>query len=183
MYITEPSSKPELVKFDEEEYRKMDEYIAHSRFELVLVAIDDPVESKKIYYLSKQQGLNVNIADVPPLCDFYFGAIFRKGPLQVMISTNGKGPRMARLVKDKIGAMFTDVQIDTAIENINKVRQLIRSTKLQGSDNDTIAVRMKWMIKITDWYSIRQWGDIDETFIEKIVESYPGMPPTFENNA
>ncbi|KAH3681857.1 hypothetical protein WICPIJ_007163 [Wickerhamomyces pijperi] len=172
---------PKLEHFTEEEYKQMDQYLLDSKFELVLVAIDDPIESKKIYYLSKQLGLNVNIADVPPLCDFYFGAIFRKGPLQVMISTNGKGPRMARLVKDKIGDMFKDVEIDTAIENINNVRQLIRSTKLQGTDNDTIAERMRWMIKITDWYSIKQWSDFKDGFIEKVVESYPGTPPNFES--
>lgn len=167
---------PQLEKFDEEEYEKIDKYLRESRFELVLVAIDDPIESKKIYYKCKLQGLNVNIADVPPLCDFYFGAIFRKGDLQVMVSTNGKGPRMARLIKDKIADSFSDYEIDKTIRNIGDLRKLLRS-KCSGSDNDSIKIRMEWMTKVTDSYTFKQWSDID---IRKIIEYFPKMPPSYD---
>ncbi|KAH3673016.1 hypothetical protein WICMUC_003969 [Wickerhamomyces mucosus] len=177
--LYETKKLPKLNNFSEDEYKKIDEWIIDSKFELVLVAIDDPIKSKQIYYLAKLQGLNVNIADVPPLCDFYFGAIFRKGFLQILISTNGKGPRMAKLLKDKIGQMFTDVEINKVLENINSVRQGAREYKLQGSENDIIKKRMDWMIKVTENYSIKEWSKIDEDQIDKIVESYPGELPKF----
>lgn len=167
---------PSLEKFDEQEYKAIDEYLKESRFELVLVAIDDPVESKKIYYKCKLQGLNVNIADVPPLCDFYFGAIFRKGDLQVMVSTNGKGPRMAKLIKDKIADSFSDYEIDKTIDNIGNLRKLLRA-KCSGGDNESIKVRMEWMTKVTDSYSFKQWSCID---IRKVIEYFPEMPPSYE---
>ncbi|CCH44881.1 Siroheme synthase [Wickerhamomyces ciferrii] len=168
---------PKLEKFDEEEYKNIDQYLKDSRFELVLVAIDDPIESKKIYYKCKLKGLNVNIADVPPLCDFYFGAIFRKGDLQVMVSTNGRGPRMARLIKDKIGNLFSDYEIDKTIGNIGELRKLLR-IKNSGTDNQSIQDRMEWMTKTTDLYTFKQWSDVD---IHKVIEYYPNLPPKYED--
>jgi precorrin-2 dehydrogenase/sirohydrochlorin ferrochelatase len=169
--------KPELNVFSDEEYAAMDKYLAKTRFELVLVAIDDPVESKKIYYQCKAQNLNVNIADVPPLCDFYFGSIFRKGQLQVMVSTNGKGPRMARLIKDRIRDMFDDYEIDKTVENIGQVRRLLR-IKCGGNTEQDIKLRMDWMTSVTDMYSFRQWSEITDG--SKLIEAFPEMPPKFD---
>lgn len=167
---------PVLTEYNEEEYALMDQYIKETRFEMVLVAIDDPVESKRIYYQCKKRGMNVNIADVPPLCDFYFGAIFRKGDLQVMVSTNGKGPRMARLIKDKIGDMFADYEIDKTVENIGQVRKLLRKA-CPGQELNDISTRMEWMTKVTDIYSFKQWSVMDP---EEVIKYFPEMPPKFE---
>lgn len=168
--------EPELKEYNAEEYKAMDSYIAATKFEMVLVAIDDPVESKKIYYQAKSRNLNVNIADVPPLCDFYFGAIFRKGDLQIMVSTNGQGPRMARLIKDKIEEMF-DYEIDKTIRNIGNVRKSLRK-KCPGGDNESIKLRMEWMTKVTDSYSFKEWIKINNP--DEIVEFFPEFPPKFE---
>jgi len=165
-----------LKNFNNEEYLAIDEYLKNSKFELVLVAIDDPIESKKIYYKCKLNGLNVNIADVPPLCDFYFGSIFRKGDLQIMISTNGRGPRMAKLIKDKIGNLFNDYEIDLTIKNIGELRNLLKK-KISDNDYDSINKRMNWMIKVTDFYTFKQWSKID---IRKIIDYFPEMPPNYE---
>lgn len=167
------ATKPTLEEYNEQEYARMDAYLRDTRFELVLVAIDDPVESKKIYYKAKSLGLNVNIADVPPLCDFYFGAIFRKGSLQVMVSTNGQGPRMARLIKDKIGDMFADYEIDKTVENIGSVRKLLRK-KFPGNTENDIKLRMEWMTKVTDMYSFKEWSLMDDG--SHLIEAFPELP-------
>lgn len=169
--------KPELKEYNDEEYKLMDTYLRQTRYEMVLVAIDDPVESKKIYYLGKNLGLNVNIADVPPLCDFYFGAIFRKGDLQIMVSTNGKGPRMAKLIKDKVGDLFNDYEIDETIRNIGNLRKLLR-VKCSGSDNESIKERMDWMLKVTDMYSFKEWSKLNN--VQRIVDYFPELPPSYE---
>lgn len=170
---------PVLKEYSDEEYKQMDQYLRDTQFEMVLVAIDDPVESKRIYYQCKARNLKVNIADVPPLCDFYFGAIFRKGSLQVMVSTNGKGPRMARLIKDKIGDLFSDYEIDQTVENIGRVRKLLRD-KCPGSSEKDIKSRMDWMTKVTDMYSFKQWAIVNEGIGKRLVESFPEMPPKFD---
>ncbi|KAF9355063.1 hypothetical protein BGX26_007026 [Mortierella sp. AD094] len=67
--------------------------------DMVLSAIDDIPLSTHIYKLSKRLRIPVNIADVPPQCDFYFCSTHRDKSLQVAVSTSGKGPKLANLVQ------------------------------------------------------------------------------------
>src|SRR5438309_5820485 len=57
--------------------------------DLVMTAINDPLESERITELARQKGKWVNAADKPGLCDFYMGSIVQKGNLKIAISTNG----------------------------------------------------------------------------------------------
>jgi precorrin-2 dehydrogenase/sirohydrochlorin ferrochelatase len=70
---------------------------------MVLTAVDDPDASTRIWKYCKKIKVPANIADVPPECDFYFGSVHRDGPLQIMVSTNGNGPRIAASVRRQIG--------------------------------------------------------------------------------
>ena len=64
--------------------------------------MDDAEASTQIYKLCQEKRIPANIADVPPECDFYFGSVHRDGPLQIMVSTNGKGPRLASTIRKLI---------------------------------------------------------------------------------
>jgi precorrin-2 dehydrogenase/sirohydrochlorin ferrochelatase len=70
--------------------------------DMVLTAVDDPEASSQIWKLCKEKKIAANIADVPPECDFYFGSVHRDGPLQIMVSTNGNGPKLANIVRRQI---------------------------------------------------------------------------------
>jgi precorrin-2 dehydrogenase/sirohydrochlorin ferrochelatase len=93
--------------------------------DMVLTAVDDSEASTQIWKLCKERKIAANIADVPPECDFYFGSVHRDGPLQIMVSTNGKGPRMANIVRRSIAAHLSP-NIGEAIEKIGKLRQMLR---------------------------------------------------------
>merc|ERR1711977_759192 len=92
---------------------------------MVLCAVDDPEASSQIYKLCKEKRIPANIADVPPECDFYFGSVHRDGPLQIMISTNGNGPKLANIVRRRIAAMLPD-NVGEAITKVGKLRQMLR---------------------------------------------------------
>ena len=47
-------------------------------------------------------GVWVNIVDDPKRCDFYSGAIVRRGPLRVAISTGGACPALAASVRPNL---------------------------------------------------------------------------------
>lgn len=162
---------------DDLDYEKIDKYIHENRFEVVCCCIDDHKLSTKIYYQCKVAGLNANIADKPKLCDFYFGSMINKESLQIMVSTNGKSPRLLKLIKDNI-LKSLDGDANHAIENLNAVRAKLRQ-KLLEDDVKTIELRMTWIKKLTDFFSIKQWGDIDidDSTAEKIVGYYPEYPP------
>ena len=92
---------------------------------MVLTAIDDPEASSQIWKLCKKKRIAANIADVPPECDFYFGSMYRDGPLQIMVSTNGNGPKMANIVRRRIAASLPE-NIGTAIRKVGQLRKRLR---------------------------------------------------------
>lgn len=112
--------------------------------EMVLVAVDDPAASTAIWKLCKEKKIPANIADVPPECDFYFGSVHRDGPLQIMVSTNGKGPRIAALIRKFIAKSLPE-NAGNAIEKIGELRVKLRKIAPNSEDGPK---RMTWWVKI-----------------------------------
>ena len=110
---------------------------------MVLTAIDDPEASSQIWRLCKQKKIAANIADVPPECDFYFGSVHRDGPLQVMVSTNGNGPKMAALVRQRIAETLPS-NIGEAIKKVGELRKRLRKV---APDIEQGPKRMQWSVQ------------------------------------
>lgn len=107
---------------------------------MVLTAVDDPEASTRIWKLCKEKRIPANIADVPPECDFYFGSMYRDGPLQIMVSTNGNGPKMANIVRRRIEGSLPP-NIGDAIAKVGALRKKLRQV---APGNDEGPKRMKW---------------------------------------
>lgn len=56
----------------------------------------------------REKHIPVNAVDDPPLCDFQFPALIRRGPMTVAISTDGKVPAAGRLLREEIEARLPD---------------------------------------------------------------------------
>ena len=110
--------------------------------DMVLTAVDDPEASTQIWKLCKEKKIAANIADVPPECDFYFGSVHRDGPLQIMVSTNGKGPRMANIVRRWIASNLPK-NIGDAIIGVGKLRKDLRAI---APDIKEGPKRMAWFV-------------------------------------
>lgn len=108
--------------------------------DMVLCAIDDPVASSQVYKLCKERRIAANIADVPPECDFYFGSVHRDGPLQIMVSTNGNGPKLANIVRRQIAANLPN-NIGAAIQKVGELRRKLRKVAPASEEGPK---RMKW---------------------------------------
>ncbi|TGJ82526.1 hypothetical protein E0Z10_g6250 [Xylaria hypoxylon] len=121
--------------------------------DMVLVAIDDPAASTQVWRLCKEHRIAANIADVPSECDFYFGSVHRDGPLQIMVSTNGKGPRLAASIRKWIGNQLP-AGVGNAIERVGELRVKLRKMVPDAADGPK---RMRWMTKVSDAYS---WDDM-----------------------
>ena len=137
---------------------------------MVLTALDDPILSKHIHSLCKKRHFNINVADVPPLCDFYFGSVIRRGPLQVMISTNGKGPRLANRIRRQIEAGLPE-NVGEAIEHIGTLRAKLRKTA-PGSDASTVKRRMEWMVRVTDSWTLDELAGMSEAEQNAILSGW-----------
>ncbi|KAI5952716.1 MET8 [Candida jiufengensis] len=148
-------------------------------FACVLCCIDDYELSAKIYYQCKLLRLPVNIADKPPLCDFYFGSMINQESLQIMISTNGKSPRLSKLIKDNIAKQFVGVDLNNAIENLGLVRARLRELILVDDDLVTIDTRMNWIKALTDFFTVKEWSllHLTQNQADKIIKCFPDFPP------
>ena len=70
--------------------------------QLVIAATSDAEVNHAIYGDAVTAGVLANAVDDPPFCDFYFGSVVRRGPLQIGISTAGESPALAqRLVRTR----------------------------------------------------------------------------------
>ncbi len=88
---------------------------------LVIGATNDQLVNQRIYSVARNQGVLVNIADAPDLCDFYMGSIVTKGSLKLAISTNGKSPTMAKRLRQHFEEILPD-EIDLLLEQLNLYR-------------------------------------------------------------
>lgn len=135
--------------------------------DMVLVAIDDPAASTVIWKLCKEKKVPANIADVPPECDFYFGSIHRDGPLQIMVSTNGKGPRLAAAIRRFIGNQLPK-NAGNAIESIGELRTKLRKIAPKPEDGPK---RMRWLVAKTVPEPTRAYAD-KMARMSKVSDSY-----------
>lgn len=144
---------------------------------LVMTAIDDPAASTEIWRLCRQRRLPANIADVPPECDFYFGSVHRDGPLQIMVSTNGKGPRLAAQIRQRIAAGLPR-NAGAAVEKVGRLRGMLR--RVEPGSGDAIPRRMGWMIRVSDCYSWETFCGLDDEDMENLLRFYPDEVPDLE---
>jgi precorrin-2 dehydrogenase/sirohydrochlorin ferrochelatase len=113
--------------------------------DMVLTAVDDPEASSQIYKLCHEKRIAANIADVPPECDFYFGSVHRDGPLQIMVSTNGNGPKLASIVRKQIASSLPS-NIGTAIQRVGMLRKKLRKVAPAPEEGPK---RMGWSVENT----------------------------------
>ncbi|KUI61576.1 Siroheme biosynthesis protein met8 [Cytospora mali] len=144
---------------------------------MVLTAVDDPEASTAIWKLCKERNIPANIADVPPECDFYFGSVHRDGPLQIMVSTNGKGPRLASTIRKQIASSLPK-NAGAAIEKVGKLRGMLRKV---APGPEAVGKRMGWMINVSDAYSWETFCDLSEEDMENLLVFYPkGEVPSLD---
>ena len=145
--------------------------------DMVLTAIDDPAASTTIWKLCKERKVAANIADVPPECDFYFGSVHRDGPLQIMVSTNGNGPKLASMVRKQVAAKLP-ANIGTAVQKVGMLRKKLRKVAPEVGEGPK---RMQWMSKVCEQWKLGDLVEMDEGDMEKLLGFYkPNTVPTFE---
>ena len=108
--------------------------------DVVIGATNDAEVNEQIYKDAKSKHILVNIADNPPLCDFYMGGIVTKGHLKIAISTNGQSPTIAKRLRQYFEEILPDTiddlliylrryrnqlkgDFETKVETLNKLTQ------------------------------------------------------------
>ena len=92
---------------------------------LVIASTDNPEVNLKVYNHCRNRQILVNVADNPPLCDFYMGGIVTKGNLKIAISTNGKSPTLAKRFREMMEEVLPE-NIDELLESLNEYRKTLK---------------------------------------------------------
>ena len=69
---------------------------------LVVAATSSPKLHGEIFQQARRRGVLCNSVDDPAHCDFYYGAVVRRGDLQIAISTGGHSPALAQRLRKKL---------------------------------------------------------------------------------
>lgn len=112
---------------------------------MVIACTDDLEVNKRVYDLSRKRYLICNIADTPPLCDYYLGGIVTKGNVKIAISTNGKSPTTAKRLREFFEEVIPE-DVNKMVENLNEYRKTLKGDfeeKVQRMNEITQALKNK----------------------------------------
>jgi len=95
---------------------------------LVIAATSSPALHAKIYADARRRAVLCNVVDDPAHCDFYYGAVVRRGALQIAVSTEGHSPSLARRLK-KIIARQIGPEYESWLAEIGEIRKKLFAEK------------------------------------------------------
>jgi len=93
--------------------------------DLAFAATSDVVLNKKFALACRKKRILVNVADQPDLCDFLVPSLFRKGRLELAISTGGASPLLAKKLREELSQKIRP----EAIRLLNRMGRLRRGAK------------------------------------------------------
>ena len=73
---------------------------------LVIAATDDREVNRAVYIESENRRIPVNVVDDPELCTFFASAVVRRGELTISVSTSGKGPALAQMIRNELECRY-----------------------------------------------------------------------------
>jgi uroporphyrin-III C-methyltransferase / precorrin-2 dehydrogenase / sirohydrochlorin ferrochelatase len=95
--------------------------------ELVIAATDQPDVNAAVYREARERGIFCNSVDDIPNCDFFFGSVVARGPLQIAVSTAGESPALAQRLRREIDAQLPQ-DVGPWLEQIGELRREILAT-------------------------------------------------------
>ena len=150
--------------------------------------------------LCRQKRIPISVVDASNLCTFTMLSTYSDGPLQIGITTSGKGCKLASRIRREIATSLPPKFGDT-VERLGLIRQRIweedhRSHDLEEpsldaednyatsqrpnfnrlvSEDDVEASktrRMRWLAQICEYWPLKRLASITDADIENILQAY-----------
>lgn len=117
------------------------------RFRILFVGDLAVSVAAPLVHQARALGLLVNVEDVVELCDFHMPAIVRRGDLVFSISTGGRSPALAGMIRQSIDQCFGP-EWREHVEQIGKARDEWRRAGLGPAE---VSVRSVSLINDAGW--------------------------------
>ena len=101
---------------------------------LVLAATSLRDLNASVYREAEKRQVLCNAVDDVEHCHFYYGSIVQRGDLQIAVSTNGKSPALAQLLRKELEQQFGPEYADW-VDWLGAAREVLRAEPI---DPDTI---------------------------------------------
>lgn len=110
---------------------QMDEFSAEiveniTKPQYVISATDEEAVNQAVYHYCKQHEIPVNVADQTEYCDFILPAIVDRSPMTIAISTGGRSPVLARVMKARLES-FIPAGIGRVTDLVGRYRQKVKN--------------------------------------------------------
>lgn len=125
---------------------------------LVFAATDSPQVQQQVSNDADSRGIPVNIVDSPELCTFHVPAIVRRGDLTLAVSTAGKSPAVAAMVRRRLEEQYGP-EYEQLLQMMGDVRPFVLAA------GNSVAERKILFQKILHddilhWLETGQWGRV-----------------------
>jgi precorrin-2 dehydrogenase/sirohydrochlorin ferrochelatase len=87
-----------------------------------------------------------------------------------MVSTSGRGPRIAALIRQRIESSLPP-NVETAILRVGQLRSRLR-LMAPGTGGELGQRRMKWMIGVCDNWSLDELSAMSEEMMEEVLKGW-----------
>lgn len=164
------------------------------------------VSAQHISALCKRNRIPVNVVDSPALCSFAVLSTHTDGPLQIGITTNGRGCHLASRIRREVAASLPPA-LGTACAKLGELRRRIQEEdhllhdalasgagldEEEGLDQtasfnklvteeDLDAIksrRMRWLSQVCEYWPLRRLAAVSDEDVETVLKSYPGSGST-----
>lgn len=154
----------------------------------------DELTAQDISNLCKRTRIPINVTDSPALCTFSLLSTHTDGPLQIGITTNGRGCHLASRIRREVAASLPS-NLGTACARLGEVRRRIQEedrlahvaleegleqaatfNKLVTEEDLDAAKtrRMRWLSQVCEYWPLKRLAAISDQDVEVVLTSYPG---------
>lgn len=171
-------------------------------------SLGEGLSAQLISAVCKRNRIPVNVVDNPSLCSFSILSTHSDGPLQIGVTTNGRGCRLASRIRREVAASLPPT-LGTACAKLGEVRRRIQEEDhllheaLSGgsltageeeegleqtasfnklvTEEDLDAVkhrRMRWLAQVCEYWPLKRLAAINDDDVEAVLRSYSGSSST-----
>jgi precorrin-2 dehydrogenase / sirohydrochlorin ferrochelatase len=108
---------------------------------LVVAATSSPRLHAEIYRQARHGGVLCNVVDDPAHCDFYYGAVVRRGELQIAISTGGRSPALAQRLRKNLEKQI-GAEYEHWLEKLGVARKRLFAKSISPARRKTLLHRL-----------------------------------------
>ncbi|KZL65434.1 siroheme synthase [Colletotrichum incanum] len=146
--------------------------------------------------LCRRNRIPVNVVDAPQLCSFSLLSTHTDGPLQIGVTTNGRGCKLASRIRREVAAALpTDLgaacaklgdvrrriqtedhlstqpdEVDDSFDQTASFNKLVTEADLDAAKNR----RMRWLSQVCEYWPLKRLAAINDDDVESVLKSYAG---------